>query len=72
MNTAPAIAVGRYRHFKGREYEVLGLARHSETQEWLVVYRPCYAEGWWVRPAVMFLEFVDHDGARVPRFAHIA
>ena len=54
---------GRYRHFKGGEYEVLGIARHSETQELLVVYRPLYNEtGLWVRPVSMFLETVEHDG----------
>lgn len=60
---------GRYRHFKGGEYEVIGIARHSETQERLVVYRPLYGDaGLWVRPAAMFLETVEHEGKRVPRF----
>jgi len=60
---------GRYRHFKGGEYEVIGVARHSETQEPLVVYRPLYDDsGLWVRPVAMFLEHVEHDGRRVPRF----
>jgi hypothetical protein len=63
---------GRYRHFKGGEYEVLGVARHSETDERVVVYRPLYnATGLWVRPVAMFLEAVDHDGRRVPRFTHL-
>ena len=49
------IRPGRYRHFKGKEYQVLGLARHSETEEWMVVYRPLYGEGGlWVRPASMW------------------
>ena len=63
---------GRYRHFKGGEYEVLGVARHSETDERLVVYRPLYGEGGlWVRPVAMFLETVEHDGRTVPRFAPV-
>lgn len=60
---------GRYRHFKGGEYEVLGTARHSETEEVLVVYRPAGAEDWWVRPLAMFTETVERDGRTVPRFA---
>ena len=60
---------GRYRHFKGGEYEVLGVARHSETQEPLVVYRPLYNDtGLWVRPLSMFQEVVDHEGKLVSRF----
>jgi hypothetical protein len=63
---------GRYRHFKGGEYEVIGVARHSETDERLVVYRPLYGVGGlWVRPASMFLETVTHDGRPVPRFIRI-
>jgi hypothetical protein len=65
----PAIPLGRYRHFKGGEYEVLGVARHSETQEPLVVYRPLAGDsGLWVRPLPMFCEMVVHQGARAPRF----
>lgn len=64
---------GRYRHFKGGEYEVLAVATHSETHEPLVVYRPLYgAGGWWVRPLGMFLEAVAHEGKTVPRFERIA
>lgn len=64
-----ALQPGRYRHFKGAEYEVIGVARHSETGEALVVYRPLYGDsGLWVRPLAMFLETVEHDGRRVPRF----
>ena len=60
---------GRYRHFKGNEYEVLGIARHSETDERLVVYRPLYGDGGlWVRPLPMFTETVMHNGRIVPRF----
>jgi hypothetical protein len=63
---------GRYRHFKGGEYEVIGVARHSETDELLVVYRPLYNDsGLWVRPAAMFLEPVTHNGAVVARFTYI-
>ncbi len=63
---------GRYRHFKGRDYEVIGLARHSETREVLVVYRPLYGEGGlWVRPLAMFSEEVDHEGTRQPHFAYV-
>ena len=60
---------GRYRHYKGNEYIVLGVARHSETDEELVVYRPDYGEqGLWVRPKEMFRETVEVDGKQVPRF----
>lgn len=63
---------GRYRHFKGGEYEVLGVARHSETGERLVVYRPLYGDGGlWVRPAAMFLEPVARDGVTAPRFTYL-
>jgi hypothetical protein len=66
-------APGRYRHFKGGEYEVIGIARHSETQERLVVYRPLYNDtGLWVRPVAMFLEPVEHGGRTVPRFERLA
>ena len=66
MPTVP----GRYRHYKGQPYQVLGTARHSETLEPLVVYRALYGErGLWVRPAAMFAESVSVDGRRVPRFA---
>lgn len=63
------IRPGRYRHYKGNEYTVLGLARHSETLEDLVVYRQEYGDrGLWVRPAAMFAETVEIDGLRRPRF----
>ena len=68
----PVLPPGRYRHFKGNEYEVIGMARHSETDEWLVVYRPLYGDGGlWVRPLAMFTETVTHDGKVVPRFAPV-
>ena len=64
---------GRYRHYKGHEYRVLGLARHSETLEPLVVYQALYgARGLWVRPAAMFIETVAIEGRRVPRFSFVA
>lgn len=64
-----AIRPGRYRHYKGHEYTVLGVARHSETLEELVVYRQEYGDhGLWVRPAAMFLETVELEGKKVPRF----
>lgn len=64
------IQPGRYRHYKGGEYEVLGVATHSETHEQLVVYRCLYGNfDLWVRPAGMFLESVTIDGKRVKRFA---
>ena len=63
---------GRYRHFKGNEYQVLGVARHSETEEEMVVYRALYGEGGlWVRPAAMWLENVTRDGVTQPRFTYI-
>lgn len=69
----PALAPGSYRHYKGRDYDVIGVARHSETLEPVVVYRPLYGEGAvWVRPNAMFVETVDVDGVEVPRFAPVA
>ena len=66
------IQPGRYRHFKGGEYEVIGVARHSETMEELVVYRALYGErGLWVRPAAMWLETVERDGKQFQRFTYI-
>ena len=65
----PATPTGRYRHYKGGEYEVLGVARHSETLEPLVVYRPLHdASGLWVRPHAMFFGEVRIDGGLRPRF----
>ena len=64
-----SVPTGRYRHYKGREYTVLGVARHSETQEELVVYRLEYGDhSLWVRPVAMFLEAVESGGETVPRF----
>jgi hypothetical protein len=68
----PPIRTGRYRHYKGREYEVIGVARHSETHEPLVVYRPLYGEGaLWVRPFEMFTGTVLVDGREQVRFEFI-
>lgn len=62
-------APGRYRHYKGGEYQVIGTARHSETDERLVVYRCLYDnDSLWVRPLVMFVETVAIDGRKVSRF----
>lgn len=67
------IPPGRYRHYKGNEYEVLGVAHHSETQEPFVVYRALYGEmGLWIRPAAMFAETVERNGATVPRFERVS
>lgn len=66
------ICLGKYRHFKGNEYEVIGIARHSETDEAMVVYRPLYGEGGlWVRPASMWNETVERDGQVYQRFTYI-
>ena len=63
---------GRYRHYKGRDYIVLGVARHSETQEEMVVYQQDYGDrGLWVRPLAMFLETVPVDGQAIPRFQYV-
>ncbi|BAL97353.1 DUF1653 domain-containing protein [Rubrivivax gelatinosus] len=65
----PTITPGRYRHYKGGEYEVLGVVRHSETLQPLVLYRPLYASAdTWVRPFAMFGETVVVDGRERPRF----
>jgi hypothetical protein len=66
------LKLGKYRHFKGNEYELLGIATHSETLEPMVVYRALYGEGGlWVRPAAMWTEQVDKDGYCGPRFQFI-
>jgi hypothetical protein len=67
------IKLGKYRHFKGNEYEVIALAKHSETCETMVVYRALYGEGGvWVRPASMWNETVERDGKIYPRFTFIS
>lgn len=71
-DTIYKIRPGRYRHFKGNEYLVLYVARHSETLEEMVVYQALYGErGIWVRPASMWNELVERDGKTFPRFAYI-
>jgi hypothetical protein len=63
------LKLGKYQHYKGKMYEVLGVAKHSETLEDLVVYKKLYDDGGlWVRPLLMFLENVNIDGKVVPRF----
>ena len=71
-----SIKLGRYRHYKGKDYEVIGVARHSETREELVVYKALYKGDFpdgqlWVRPASMFAETVEVDGQTVKRFEFI-
>ncbi len=66
------LKLGRYRHFKGNEYEVLGVAKHSESLEEFVVYRALYAErGLWVRPLHMFTEMIEREGELVRRFEYV-
>jgi hypothetical protein len=66
------IKPGKYRHFKGNEYRVIGIANHSETIEPMVVYQALYGEqGLWVRPAAMWTEIVERDGYYGPRFQYI-
>ena len=71
----PHAPLGRYRHYKGGEYQLLGVVRHSETLEPLVLYRPLYGDSGrtddWVRPFAMFFSDVEVNGQRVPRFAPI-
>jgi hypothetical protein len=67
------IPTGKYRHYKGNEYQVIGIARHSESHEEMVVYRPLYGEGGlWVRPLTMFTENVTVDGKTMPRFTPLS
>lgn len=69
----PSPLPGRYRHYKGNEYRVITIARHTETEEPLVIYQALYGErGFWARPAAMFTESVVVNGTRVPRFTFIA
>ncbi len=70
LEPLPEIVPGHYRHYRGGRYEVLGVVRHSETCEPMVLYRALYGEhGLWVRPFGMFLEKVTVDGRSVARFA---
>jgi hypothetical protein len=67
-----SLKAGRYRHYKGPEYRVFEVARHSETEEELVVYQCLYGDySWWVRPLSMFSETVVVDGQEIPRFAYV-
>ncbi len=69
----PTIPLGLYRHYKGKHYSVLGFARHSETNEDMVLYVPLYGNGgYWVRPLAMFTENVTFEGREVQRFALVA
>ena len=64
--------IGKYEHYKGNQYEVIGVAKHSETLEELVVYRVLYGEHvLWVRPLKMFLEAVEVEGKKIPRFKFV-
>jgi hypothetical protein len=64
---------GLYQHYKGNFYEVFMTAQHSETEEWMVVYKALYGdEGMWVRPYDMFVEKVERDGKMIDRFAKVA
>jgi cyclomaltodextrinase / maltogenic alpha-amylase / neopullulanase len=64
--------LGKYEHFKGKHYEVLGIAKHSENMEDFVVYKALYGKGeLWIRPLKMFLEEVNFEGKEVPRFKYI-
>ncbi|MBU2878665.1 DUF1653 domain-containing protein [Aliiglaciecola lipolytica] len=66
------LKAGKYRHYKGNDYEVIGVAKHSEDETELVVYRPLYGErNLWVRPLEMFIEEVDVEGKLIPRFRFI-
>lgn len=72
MSAAQTLRPGRYRHFKGKEYELLFVATHSGTLEPMVVYRALYGErGVWVRPAAMWSEMIEHGGQTVRRFTYI-
>lgn len=70
--TQESLPPGRYKHYKGRDYEVLGVARHSESEEPLVVYRCLYGDcSLWVRPLAMFCESVEIGGEWIPRFVYV-
>lgn len=66
------VPLGKYRHFKGNEYEVIGIAKHSESSEEFVVYRALYGEQeLWIRPLSMWTETVERDGKQQPRFTYL-
>ncbi len=67
------IKLGKYRHFKGGEYQVIGTAKHSETMDEFIVYKALYGEcGLWIRPKEMFFETIERDGKTFPRFCFIS
>ncbi len=75
LNKKPEIEKGLYRHYKGAEYQVIDVARHSETEEWFVVYETRYADeatSTWVRPADMFSETVEIGGEVIARFQFVS
>lgn len=65
------IKLGRYKHYKGNEYEVIGVAKHSETLEELVIYKTLDGEQIWARPLKMFTEEVEVEGKKIPRFEYV-
>ncbi len=65
------VKLGKYRHYKGNEYEVIGVAKHSETLEEMIVYGALHENHFWVRPLKMFIEKVEIDGKKIPRFKYI-
>ncbi len=72
MNDPDSLKPGRYRHFKGNEYEVIGVGKDSETLQAMVVYRALYGEhGLWVRPLAMFTEVIERDGKKIRRFDYV-
>ena len=72
LSPLPETPPGLYRHYKGGDYEVSGVVRHSETLEPLVLYRPLYDDsGWWVRPHAMFFGHVEVDGVAQRRFVRV-
>jgi hypothetical protein len=74
-STTPAIPLGEYEHYKGGHYQVLGVGRHTETDEYYVIYAPLYESdgqpGFWLRPYEMFISVVGAGGEEVPRFRYI-
>ncbi|THU05472.1 DUF1653 domain-containing protein [Lampropedia puyangensis] len=73
LTPLPTLPLGRYHHYKGNDYEVLGVVRHSETLEPMVLYKPLYGDGGlWVRPYAMFCEPVTHNGTAIARFTPLS